>query len=60
MDYKWKILVCELCGVYFAIDKTNEPNIISCPNCGRDDEITATGEYISSDRYYNEDGEEFK
>lgn len=51
MDYKWKIYVCERCSVYFALDKTNEPSIIWCPNCCNDDEITATGECLSSTIY---------
>jgi len=60
MEYKWKIYICERCYCYFALDRTNEPNIINCPNCVSDDEITETGEYLPSGIYYDEDGKELK
>ena len=58
MDYKWKIYICERCQCYFALDRSNEPQLICCPNCANDDEITATGECLSSVIYPDiDDGE---
>lgn len=44
---KWKVYICEDCQGCFALDITwNEPRDVFCPFCGRDLNVTATGECI--------------